>query len=92
MEKEPDFFDTIETQLVYDIFKVKHDLYEIINDIEGKEKTGSITYSDVRFYSEKIKHLRFMTLSMSEIPEIKFYKKYKYFEPPKNTLSKTFYN
>lgn len=73
-------FDTIETQIVYDICQLQQDLAETKMRIEAKVQVGRMTMEKMREFKKDIKAVKVKMLILTDMPLIRVYKNYDYFK------------
>ena len=91
MTNQTEYFDTLETKIVYDIISLKTDIKNILIEIEQKQQLGVITQKSIYAYAEQIKEAKTLIEGLVNIPFVKFYKQFDYFTF-KHPLTKTFHN
>lgn len=79
MKNQTEYFDTLETKIVYDIISLKTDIKNILIEIEQKQKLGIITPRSIYEYADQIKEAKVLIEGLVNIPFVKFYKQFNYF-------------
>lgn len=86
-----EYFDAVETKIIYDILKIKADLKASKEEIRQRALAGTIGKHEIEHCKNSIQKARTIIEKLTKIPFVGFYKKHNYFTPPKN-LSNQFMN
>jgi hypothetical protein len=76
-------FDSLETQISFDVACIKQNMQEIKYKVEVKQQMGTMTEERLHGFNVQISSLKQMLRLFNTIPIVKFYKQYRYFRYPK---------
>lgn len=82
--KKIDYFDTKETEIIFDVCLTRQIIQDIKKEVEAKQQAGTFNDAEFKKFKAQMRAFKLKAMELTEIPLVDFYRRYDYFRFTKN--------